>query len=91
VSLAAQRIPEKPTAEIRVNKEEVKPVLREMAQLLESDLTEAMNRLEALKRLLANSSLYEEFKRMEKQLENFDTDNAMRSLEAIARALDIEL
>jgi len=91
VSLAAQRIPEKPTAEIRVNKEEVKPVLREMAQLLESDLTEAMNRLEALKRLLANSSLNEEFQRMEKQLENFDTDNAMRSLEAIARALDIEL
>jgi two-component system, sensor histidine kinase and response regulator len=89
--LAAQRSPEKPTAEIRVNKEAVKPLLREMAQLLESDLTEAMIRLEALKDLMANSSLYEEFKRMENQLENFDTDNAMRSLETIATALDIEL
>ena len=90
-SLAAQQGPEKSAVEVRVNKEAVKPLLQEMTQLLESDLTEAMNRLEALKPHLANSSLYEEFKRMEKQLENFDTDSALRSLEAIARALDIEL
>ena len=69
----------------------MKPLLQEMAQLLESDLTEAMNRLEALRQHLANSSAYEEFKRLEKQVESFDTDSALKSVEAIARALDIEL
>ena len=34
--------------EAPVDKEAVKTLLQEMAQLLESDLTEAMNRLEAL-------------------------------------------
>jgi len=60
-------------------------------ELLESDLTEAMNRLEALKQHLANSSVYEDFKRLEKQVEGFDTDSALKSVETIARRLDIEL
>jgi F0F1-type ATP synthase epsilon subunit len=74
-----------------MDKEAVKLLLREMARLLESDLTEAMNRLEALKKHLANSSAHEEFKRLEKQVEGFDTDNALKSVEAIAGALDIAL
>ncbi|MGO9566273.1 MAG: response regulator [Desulfomonilaceae bacterium] len=90
-SLAAQQGPEKPAAEVRVDKEAVKPLLQEMAQLLESDLTEAMNRLETLKRHLGNSSVDEEFKRLEKQVEGFDTDSALKSVETIAGRLDIEL
>jgi HPt (histidine-containing phosphotransfer) domain-containing protein len=90
-SLAAQRGPEKLAAEVRVDKEVVKPLLQEMAQLLESDLTEVMNRLEALKQQLANSSLDEEFKRLEKQVEGFDTDSALKSVETIAGRLNIEL
>ncbi|MBI5248638.1 MAG: response regulator [Desulfomonile tiedjei] len=90
-SLAAQRGPEKPAAEVPVDKEVVKPLLQEMAQLLESDLTEAMNRLEALKEHLANSSLDEEFNRLEKQVEGFDTDSALKSVETIAGRLNIEL
>jgi two-component system, sensor histidine kinase and response regulator len=90
-NLAAQQGPDKPTMEVRVDKEAVKPLLQEMTQLLESDLTEAMNRLEALKQHLANSSLYEEFKRLEKQVEGFDTDSALKSVKTIAGMLDIEL
>jgi signal transduction histidine kinase/CheY-like chemotaxis protein len=89
--LAAQQGSEKPSAKVEVDKEAVKPLLREMSQLLETDLTEAMNRLEALKTHLANSSAYEEFKRLEKQVESFDTDGALKSVEATARALDIAL
>jgi hypothetical protein len=48
-----------------------------------------MNRLEALRQHLAHSSAHEEFKRLEKQVEGFDTDDALKSVEAIARALDI--
>jgi hypothetical protein len=62
-----------------------------MARLLESDLTDAMNRLEVLREHLAHSSAHEEFRRLEKQVEGFDTDGALKSLEAIARMLDISL
>lgn len=90
-SLAAKQKSEKPAGEAKVDKEAVKTLLKEMAQLLESDMTEAMNRLEALRHHLANSSAYEGLRMLEKQVESFDTDSALISLEAIARALDIEL
>jgi hypothetical protein len=89
-NLAKQREPE-PSEEVSVDKEAVKLLLQEMTKLLESDLTEAMNRLEALRQHLANSSAYEEFKWLEKQVESFDTDSALLSVEAIARALNISL
>ncbi len=90
-SLAAQQRHDKPAEEIQVDKEAVKPLLQEMAQLLESDLTEAMNRLESLKQHLAHSSVHHEFESLEKQVEGFDTDSALQSVEAIATKLDIEL
>jgi two-component system sensor histidine kinase/response regulator len=89
--LAAQQGADKPSAEVEIDKEAVKGLLQEMAGLLESDLTEAMNRLETLKRHLSNSPAHEEFRRLEKQVEGFDTDGALKSVEAIARALDIVL
>jgi two-component system sensor histidine kinase/response regulator len=89
--LTAQQEPKDSGAEVPVDKEAVKTLLQEMAQLLESDLTEAMNRLEALKRLLANSLVKEDFKRLEKQIESFDTDTALKTLETIAGKLEIEL
>ena len=87
-SLAGQKEPE-PSTEVSLDKEAVKLLLQEMARLLESDLTEAMNRLEALRQHLKHSSAHEEFKRLEKQVESFDTDGAFKSVEAIARVLDI--
>ena len=78
-----------PSTGVSVDKEAVKVLLHDMARLMESDLTEAMNRLEALRKHLAHSSVSEEFKRLEKQVEDFDTDGAFKSVEAIARALDI--
>jgi hypothetical protein len=44
-----------------------------------------------LRQHLANSAAHEEFKRLEKQVESFDTDSALISVEAIARVLDIAL
>jgi hypothetical protein len=38
---------------------------------------------------LANSSVHEEFKRLEKQIEGFDTDSALKSMETIAEKLEI--
>jgi len=90
-SLATQQGFDKPAAEVRVDKEAVKTLLQEMAQLLERDLTEAMTRLEALKEHLVNSWVCEEFQRLEKQVEGFDTDSALKSVETIAGKLDIDL
>ena len=89
--LTAQQEPEVSGAEAPVDREAVKTLLQEIAQLLESDLSEAMNRLEALNRLLANSSVKVEFKRLEKQIESFDTDTALKTVENIAGKLEIEL
>ena len=89
--LTSQKEPEVSGAEAPVDREAVKTLLQEIAQLLESDLSEAMNRLEALNRLLANSSVKVEFKRLEKQIESFDTDTALKTVENIAGKLGIEL
>jgi two-component system sensor histidine kinase/response regulator len=86
--MAEQKAPDLSSV-AEVDKETVRGLLQDMARLLESDLTEAMSRLEALRQHLAPSSVHEEFRRLEKQVESFDTDGAAKSIEAIARALDI--
>jgi two-component system sensor histidine kinase/response regulator len=88
--MAEQKAPDLSSG-AEVDKETVRGLLQDMARLLESDLTEAMSRLEALRQHLANSSAHGEFKRLEKQIENFDTDGALKSVEAIARVLDMAL
>lgn len=90
-SLADRQRIEEPGTQTEVNKEVVKRLLQEMSRLLESDLAEAMDRLDSLRKDLVQSSAHEEFKRLEKQVEDFDTDAALGSVEVIARALNIEL
>jgi hypothetical protein len=80
-----------PAGEGTVDKEAVKALLQEMAQLLESDLMEAMNRLEALGQHLRNSPVREEFKQLEGHVEGFDTDSALKTLDDIVTSLDISL
>jgi CheY-like chemotaxis protein len=67
----------------------VSPLLMEMARLLESDLSEAMDCLDDLREQLANSPASEEFKQLEEQVEDFDIENALKSIESIAKTLDI--
>ena len=43
-----------------------------------------------MKKHLAQSCAREEFNLLEKQVESFDTDNALKSLKAIASALKVE-
>jgi two-component system sensor histidine kinase/response regulator len=83
--------PEVPAADVTVDKEAVMPLLKEIAGLLELDLVEAMTRLDSLGQHLQNSFLREEFKRLEKQIDGFDTDGAMKSLETMAEALGLSL
>ena len=88
---AARKKQALPAEEIPIDIGLVTPILTEMAELLESDLVEAMSRLELLKLHLENSSMGGEFRRLEKSLESFDTDDAVRSLQRIAEGLNIPL
>jgi polar amino acid transport system substrate-binding protein len=74
-----------------VDRAVVGPLLRELAWLLESDLIEAMDRLEDLEGHLAASSVGEAFQELVGHVQGFDTDRAMKNLEDIAQALDMNL
>jgi two-component system sensor histidine kinase/response regulator len=74
-----------------VDGEAVKVLLQEISQLLDSDLTEAMNRLEALGDHLRHSQVREAFERLEGQVEGFDTESALKTVDEIAKDLDISL
>ena len=63
----------------------------EMAGLLETDLAEAMDRLEALRGLLAHTEVGERFRRLAEQMVDFDTDQALESAREIAAVLSISL
>jgi HPt (histidine-containing phosphotransfer) domain-containing protein len=69
----------------------VYPIIRELHELMESDLVEALSRLEDLGGHLANSNLGEPFKLLEYQMNNFDIPAALDALKAIAKALNLPL
>ncbi len=82
---------EQPSGDVAVDIDTVKPLLIELAELLVSDLMEAMSRMDALKVHFENSVVREEFKRLEKHVDGFDTDSAIKSLKEIAKTLTISL
>jgi signal transduction histidine kinase/DNA-binding response OmpR family regulator/HPt (histidine-containing phosphotransfer) domain-containing protein len=83
--------PEMPTGDGTVDREAVKVLLQEMAQLLDSDLIEAMNRLEALRQHLRHSEVREAFEQLEGYVEGFDTESALKTVDEIAKKIDISL
>ena len=88
---AGEGEPEIPSGDGTVDREAVKVLLQEMAQLIESDLIEAMNRLEALGDHLRHSQVREAFERLEGCMERFDTESALKTVDEIAQDLDISL
>jgi PAS domain S-box-containing protein len=90
-SRAAQKGESPAPTGVTLDKDAVAGLLAEMSRLLESDLTEAMERLEALGEHLAHSPAGEEFTRLERHVEGFDTDGAQKSLEKIAGILNLPL
>jgi two-component system, sensor histidine kinase and response regulator len=86
-----QAAPAFPPQERPIDRKAVEVLLKEIAHLLESDLAEAMNRLSVLGKHLAHTPVREELQQLEEHVEGFDTDGALRSIENIARSLDITL
>ena len=69
----------------------VHPIIRELFDLMESDLVEALRRLEDLAEHLTNSKLGEQFSLLENQMDNFDIPAASDTLKAIAKELNLSL
>jgi CheY-like chemotaxis protein/HPt (histidine-containing phosphotransfer) domain-containing protein len=69
----------------------VGPILKELFELMESDLVEAHSRLEDLAGQLANSILSEQFKKLEDQMDIFDIPAALDTLKNIASELNLSL
>ncbi|MGE4297788.1 MAG: transporter substrate-binding domain-containing protein [Desulfovibrionaceae bacterium] len=79
----------KPTASAQPDAAAVAPLLHEMADLMESDLAAAMDRLPALERLLDGTTAQTALETLAQHLDAFDTDSALTALHAIATACDI--
>jgi polar amino acid transport system substrate-binding protein len=67
----------------------VKQLINEMAELLESDVAEAMDRLRRLRPHLESSNAAAGLKKLEQSIDIFDTDEALRQLEQIRRLLSL--
>ncbi|MEJ2731250.1 MAG: response regulator [Deltaproteobacteria bacterium] len=74
-----------------VDNELVHPIIRDLLDLMESDLVEALSRLEDLAGHLANSKHGEHFKKLENQMNIFDIPAALDTLKAIAKELNLSL
>ena len=69
----------------------VGPIIKELFDLMETDLVEARRRLEDLTGHLANSILGEQFKVLENQMDIFDIPAALDTLKEIANELNLSL
>ena len=79
----------KPTGKKPIDNDAVKPIITELFDLMESDLAEALSRLEDLAEQLADSDLDEKYKLLENQLNNFDIPAASDTLKSIVKALNL--
>jgi HPt (histidine-containing phosphotransfer) domain-containing protein len=77
--------------QIPVDNAVVSPIIKELFDLMESDLVEARSRLAELAGYLANSKLGEQFKVLENQMDIFDIPAASDTLKAIANDLNLHL
>jgi HPt (histidine-containing phosphotransfer) domain-containing protein len=66
----------------------VRPIITDLFDLMESDLVEALRRLEDLAEHLAHSEHAEPFKLLEHQMNNFDIPDALETLKSIEKGLN---
>jgi PAS domain S-box-containing protein len=71
------------TEDNQINDGEIKGSLREIRELIELDLTLALEKLENLKPLMQNSVLREKFSEIKEKIDNFDIDGAISAIETV--------
>jgi len=69
----------------------IRPLLMELAQMLEIGSIKSIKQIELLNEYLENSRVAEQFEQLKKDVDVFDMDNALEKLKAVGEALEIAL
>ena len=72
-----------------VDVDAIRPLLMELAHMLEIGSAKTMTQVDALGRYLSNTKVDKEFKQLRRDVDIFDMDKALAKLKAIAGALEI--
>lgn len=80
---------EKPNT--KVNIDAIRPLIVDLAQMLEIGSIKSLEQLNVLDGYLSNTKVYRQFQQLRNDVDVFDMDNALSKLEAIAIALEISL
>ncbi|MBF0226669.1 MAG: response regulator [Desulfobacterales bacterium] len=76
---------------IAVNIKEITPLIKRLVELIETDLSEAMNHLDLMKPYLEQSNVHDKFQMIVEALDIFATDDALKNLYALAQELNIQI
>lgn len=74
-----------------IDAREVEPLLVELAEIIEDDISEASECVSALKTVLSGSDVVQEIVSIEAGIAEYDTDMALEGLAKLAQGLDIKL
>jgi histidyl-tRNA synthetase len=74
-----------------IDRPAVENLLREMLEILETNLSEVFKRFDALEGLLKSSPARKELRKLQNHLDLFELDNVRIDLENISRGLNILL
>lgn len=93
--MESRRAASQPDVDLRPGVKTIDPVviapqLQALADLLETDLSAAMDRLQVLEDLLTGTEAEKEFMTLRNLAESFDTEGALTALRTIAETLNLE-
>jgi len=71
--------------------DDIAPLLTELAEIIEDDISEASACVDSLRSLLSESQAIHRLTEIESSIEEYDTDMAMKSLSDLADTLDVPL
>lgn len=78
-------------AAITVDLEALRPLLIELAKLLDAGLSKSAEKLEEILPLVGGGDPDGQFGKMQEQIEDFEFEEALESLSGLARSLDISI
>jgi len=87
--MAQESVAKNPAKPIDIGR--LKPLLIELAELIEDDISEAVDRLSALKEQLSETAHRQKLEEIEDCLQDYDTDSGMACFRQLAQMLNIFL
>ena len=86
-----QKIKEQDAIKADVDPDAIRPLMIDLAQMLEIGSSKSMKQIEMLGKYLSNTKVDKQFKQLKSDVDIFDMDKALERLKAIASGLNISL